>query len=116
MELFSAFSDALVRTLQPMTLVIIFASTVVSLVFGVLPAISGALVCILFLPFLYGMDPFIGMPILCDLFSVSCMGGAVTSILLGIPGDNINAATVVDGFAMTRKGQAGRALGLGLGS
>ena len=116
MELFSAFIEALGITLHPMSLLIIFVSTVVSLIFGVLPAISGALVCILILPFLYGVDPFIGMPILCALFSVSCMGGAITSILVGIPGDNINAATVVDGFAMTRKGQAGRALGLGLGS
>jgi TctA family transporter len=116
MELFSAFIDALGVTLQPTILLIIFVSSVVALVFGVLPAISGALVCILILPFLYGMDPFIGMPILCALFSVSCMGGAITSILVGIPGDNINAATVVDGFAMTRKGLAGRALGLGLGA
>jgi TctA family transporter len=114
MELFSAFTDALVRIFHPTILLVTFVSTVVALVFGILPAISGALVCILILPFLYGMDPFIGMPILCALFSVSCMGGSITAILLGIPGDNINAATVIDGFAMTRKGQGGRALGLSL--
>jgi len=42
------------------------------------------------------------------------MGGSLTAILIGIPGDNPNAATVLDGFPMTQKGQAARGLGLAI--
>jgi TctA family transporter len=54
------------------------------------------------------------MPILCALSAASGVGGSVTTVLTGIPGDNANAATVMDGFAMTRKGEGGRSLGLAL--
>src|SRR3989449_8749011 len=37
--------------------------------------------------------------------------GAITSILFGIPGEPTTAATVVDGHAMAKNGEAGRALG-----
>lgn len=41
----------------------------------------------------------------------SMFGGAITSILLGIPGDAPSVMTVIDGYPMAQKGEAGRALG-----
>jgi TctA family transporter len=43
-------------------------------------------------------------------------GGAIPSILVGVPGDGPTAATVLDGYAMTKKGLAGRALGASFGA
>src|SRR3546814_11320818 len=39
-------------------------------------------------------------------------GGAVTSILLGLPGDSSSMMTVLDGHPMAKRGEAGRALGM----
>lgn len=49
-------------------------------------------------------------------FSASMTAGSITSVLIGVPGDAPNVATVLDGYAMTKKGQAGRALGAALGA
>jgi putative tricarboxylic transport membrane protein len=39
-------------------------------------------------------------------------GGAVTSILLGIPGESASMMTTLDGYPLARRGEAGRALGM----
>jgi TctA family transporter len=114
MDTISALSQALGTMFQPIVFLAVFAATIASIIVGVLPAITGALLVIMVLPFLFGADPIIAMPILCGLLASSGMGGSITAVLTGIPGDNANAATVLDGFSMTRKGQAGRALGLAL--
>jgi TctA family transporter len=42
--------------------------------------------------------------------------GDITSVLFGIPGEGTTAATILDGHAMAKKGEAGRALGAALAS
>jgi putative tricarboxylic transport membrane protein len=114
MDMFAAFVNAIGVVFSPNVFPVICVASIVAIILGIIPAISGGVMCILILPFMFGVDPLIGMPILCALVGVSGMGGSMTSILLGIPGDIANAATVVDGFPMTRKGEGGRGLGLAL--
>jgi putative tricarboxylic transport membrane protein len=111
-----AFFQGLANVARPEVFFLIAVSSFIGIVLGIIPAISGGLLCILLLPFLFGQDPMVVLPILCTLISVSGMGGSITAVLLGIPGDVSNCATVMDGFAMTRKGQGGRAVGLALSS
>ncbi|HOG47688.1 MAG TPA: tripartite tricarboxylate transporter permease, partial [Anaerolineae bacterium] len=110
MQTIPALLEAFRNMFQPIVFLTVFGATLVSLAVGVLSAISGALCVILVLPFLFGADPIVAMPFLCALLAASGMGGSITAVLTGIPGDNSNSATVLDAFAMTRKGQAGRAL------
>jgi putative tricarboxylic transport membrane protein len=42
---------------------------------------------------------------------VTATTGDITSVLFGVPGEATSAATVLDGYPLTKKGQAGRALG-----
>jgi TctA family transporter len=42
--------------------------------------------------------------------------GDITSVLFGVPGEATSAATILDGHAMAKKGEAGRALGAALAS
>jgi putative tricarboxylic transport membrane protein len=48
------------------------------------------------------------------LYCGANFGGAIAAILLRTPGDAPAAATVLDGYEMTRKGEAARALGIGI--
>jgi TctA family transporter len=50
------------------------------------------------------------------MHSVIHTGGPVPSILLGVPGSGPDAATVLDGHPMSRRGEAHRALGAALGA
>jgi TctA family transporter len=81
---------------------------------GILPGLGGATTLALMLPFIYNMDPTTAFAFLLGSNAVTATTGDVTSVLFGVPGEGICAATIVDGHPMAKKGEAGRALGAAL--
>lgn len=81
---------------------------------GILPGLGGATTIAIMLPFLYNMTPQEGIAFLLGMHSVLATTGDITSILFGIPGEATTVATIMDGFPMAKKGEAGRALGAAL--
>ncbi len=81
---------------------------------GILPGLGGAATLALMLPFIYQMDPVSAFAFLLGSNAVTATTGDITSVLFGVPGEGTTAATVVDGHAMAKKGEAGRALGAAL--
>ena len=81
---------------------------------GILPGLGGATTLALMLPFIYTMDPTTAFAFLLGANAVTSTTGDMTSILFGVPGEGITAATVVDGHPMAKNGEAGRALGAAL--
>ena len=78
---------------------------------GILPGLGGPTTLALMLPFVFKMSPVEAFAFLLGMFAVTNTTGDITSILFGIPGEPTSAATIVDGHAMARNGEAGRALG-----
>jgi putative tricarboxylic transport membrane protein len=64
------------------------------------------------LPFTFGLDPIVAMYIFAGIIGSAGRGGSVTAIALGIPGTAQNAATVLDGHPMSKRGETSRALGI----
>src|SRR5689334_22545841 len=83
---------------------------------GLLPGLGGATTLALMLPFIYNMQPVEAFAFLLGMHSVVATTGDVTSILFGVPGEATTAAIILDGHAMAKKGEAGRALGAALAS
>ncbi|MCJ7595285.1 MAG: tripartite tricarboxylate transporter permease, partial [Desulfobacterales bacterium] len=108
--------QALVNFTNPVLLVMLVIGCVSGLIVGIIPAIGGIVGLTILLAFIYGVPPEIGMSLLLAFASVTYTGGSITAILLSIPGTPVNAATVIDGFPMTQKGEGGRALGAALTS
>jgi len=81
---------------------------------GVIPGLGGKLSIVIAIPFLVGVEPAVGAVFLLAMHAVIHTGGPIPSILLGVPGSGPDAATVVDGHPLARKGEAGRALGAAL--
>src|ERR671919_577603 len=81
---------------------------------GILPGLGGATTLALMLPFIYNMDPITAFAFLLGSNAVTATTGDITSVLFGVPGEGITAATIVDGHPMAKTGQAGRALGAAL--
>lgn len=86
--------------------------TVVGLIFGVLPGLSSVISLSLFLPLTYGMDPMSAMFLYSGLMGANPFGGSISAILLNTPGTAQNIATIFDGYPMTQRGEAARALGI----
>ncbi|MBI2991692.1 MAG: tripartite tricarboxylate transporter permease, partial [Deltaproteobacteria bacterium] len=86
----------------------------IGFVVGILPGLGGATTLALMLPFIYNMDPTTAFAFLLGSNAVTATTGDITSVLFGVPGEGITAATIVDGHPMAKKGEAGRALGAAL--
>lgn len=97
-------------------ILIILAAIPVGLLFGVLPGLGGLVALSVLLPLVFGMEPIVGLAFLLASYAVVSTGGSVSAVLLGIPGSPSNAATIIDGYALSRRGRAGYALGAALAS
>jgi putative tricarboxylic transport membrane protein len=80
------------------------------LVVGILPGLGGVAGLSLILPFLFGAEPSIALAMMIGLQSVTATSDTFPSVLMGIPGTASSQATVMDGFPMSKKGEAARAL------
>jgi len=84
---------------------------------GLLPGIGGLATLALMLPFSYTIKtPIEAFCFLLGMLAVTGTTGDLTSILFGIPGEGASAALILDGYPMSKKGQAGRALGAAITS
>ncbi len=81
---------------------------------GALPGISPSICIDLLVPFTYTLDPSIALVLLASSYIGAEYGGSVPAILIGIPGTNAAAATVIDGYAMQQQGAGRTALGISL--
>ncbi|MGH2348856.1 MAG: tripartite tricarboxylate transporter permease, partial [bacterium] len=104
----------LTEVLQWNALSFMLLGVVIGFWVGLLPGLGGATTLALLLPFIYAMAPVQAFAFLLGMHSVVATTGDITSILFGIPGEGTTAATILDGHAMAKKGEAGRALGAAL--
>jgi len=97
--------------LSPEAIAATAIGSIVGLVFGAIPGLTFSTALALLMPFTFGMEavPAIGM--LLGVYSGGMTGGAVSAVLLGIPGTPSAAATALDGYQMAKKGEASLALG-----
>jgi TctA family transporter len=111
MHLDVVFSSLRDLVTSPMALGLILLAMPIGSFFGITPGLGGKLGIVLLIPFVFGMDPTLGAVFLLAMHSIVHTGGAIPSILFGVPGTGPDAATIVDGYPMAQKGEGGRALG-----
>ena len=97
--------------LNPMRMFYLFAGVCMGLALGILPGIGGIAGTALLLPFTYALDPPTAFALLLGLGATTTTADPISAILFGAPGHAASAATTLDGYPMTRRGEAGRALG-----
>ncbi|MBI2229104.1 MAG: tripartite tricarboxylate transporter permease, partial [Deltaproteobacteria bacterium] len=119
LEYFYAFNDGLIKVLplSPQgteTFFFMMVGMFIGFAVGILPGLGGATTLALMLPFIYNMEPVTAFAFLLGSNAVTATTGDITSVLFGVPGEGITAATIVDGHPMAKNGEAGRALGAAL--
>ena len=105
-----ALGEALALIFQPEQLFFLAIGVLLGLSVGVFPGLGGIAGLSLVLPFIFGMDPVSGLALMVGLIAVVPTSDTFASVLLGIPGSTASQATVLDGFPLSRKGEAARAL------
>jgi putative tricarboxylic transport membrane protein len=104
---------ALTLLLEPQRLMILVVGVIIGLAFGVLPGLSGVVGLAILIPFTYNLDPHTAFALLLGMTAVVTSSDFISAVLFGVPGHVGAAATVIDGHAMARRGEAGRAFGAG---
>lgn len=104
------FFGALAELFSGAHLFYLLAGVCLGFVVGILPGLGGIVGFSVLLPFLYGMETASALALLIGLVAVVPTSDTLTSVLMGIPGSSSSQATVVDGFAMAKKGESARAL------
>jgi TctA family transporter len=105
-----AIVSALVTLLSPQHVIYLCFGVFLGLVVGILPGLGGTAGLALLLPFVFTMDPTNALAMMIGLQSVTATSDTFPSVLMGIPGTASSQATVVDGFPLSKKGEAARAL------
>ncbi len=98
--------------LDPVMLGAIAIGVIGGVAIGVLPGLTSTLGVALLIPVTFSMPPQAGLAMLGGIYVASTYSGAITAILLNIPGTPAAVATLLDGNPMSRNGQATRALAL----
>ena len=108
----SAFLEALTFVVTPYNFMLLVIGVFGGIVVGAIPGLTGSVGIILLLPFLFFVDTANALIMLCGVFCGAIYGGSIASILVGTPGTPSAAATMLDGYPMAQKGEAGKAIGV----
>ncbi len=101
-----------INVFQPIVLLMIIIGVVAGMLIGSLPGLTATMAVALMLPLTFGMEPVTGILLLIGLYIGSIYGGSIAAILLNTPGTPAAAATSLDGYPMTKRGEAGKALSI----
>jgi len=89
-----------------------FIGCTLGTIIGVLPGLGPAATIALLLTFTYKLDIIPAIIMLSGIYYGAQYGGTITSVLLKIPGEAASVVTVIEGYQMAIKGEAGKALGI----
>jgi len=110
-EYLNAFIQGLFIVFTWSTFSLMCIGIVIGFIVGILPGLGGPTAMALMLPFIFKMQAVEAFAFLLGMTAVTATTGDITSVLFGVPGEPTTASTIVDGHAMAKKGEAGRALG-----
>ena len=106
------FLSGLATVFQAGNLLLLVSGVILGIVVGAIPGLTATLAISLLLPFTFGLDASTALIMLVGIYVGGIYGGSITAILLRTPGTPGAAATALDGYPLTLKGQGGRALGI----
>lgn len=110
LETLSLMGAGFINAFSPLNLLAMIASTALGITIGCLPGLSAAMGVALLLPVTFGMDPATGLIVLGGIYCGAIFGGSISAILIHTPGTPASAATAIEGYKLTLKGQAAKAL------
>ncbi|MCC6870071.1 MAG: tripartite tricarboxylate transporter permease [Burkholderiales bacterium] len=114
MEVLTQLLGGAMTVLSPVNFLVLLIGLVLGMLVAVLPGLTLVMGVVLALPFTYKMGVGPALILLTAMYASGTYAGAITSILFRIPGEPMDVPLLWDGYEMTRKGQAAKALGWSL--
>lgn len=106
--------DLLVTLLDPALFAVLAAGTALGVAVGCVPGLAAPVGVGLLLPFSFYLSPVLGLGLLIGIYKGAMFGGAISAVLIGVPGTPDAAVDVLDGHPMTKKGRPRKAINTAL--
>jgi putative tricarboxylic transport membrane protein len=110
MEVFDLLAQGFATSLSPLNIMIVLIGVTAGLFIGAMPGLGSVNGVAIVLPLTFIVPPTSAIILLAAIYYGAMYGGAISSILLGIPGASTAVATTFDGRPMAQQGKAGLAL------
>lgn len=104
----------ILNVIQPVTFLLVVAGVFGGILIAAIPGLTATMAIALLIPFTFALEPGQAISVLAVIYLAQAYGGAITSILIKVPGTPDNAMTVLDGYPLAQQGQAGKALGVAI--
>ncbi len=99
---------------QPPVLVGLFLGVTIGMAFGALPGLDATSGTALLVAATYALSTEVALAVLIGLYTAATYAGSITAITIGVPGTPASAATVLDGYPLTKQGKLDRALSISI--
>ncbi len=110
MELLSHLGSGFIIAFEPLNLTLLVLGCAVGLFVGAMPGLGSVNGVAILLPVTFFVPPTSAVIFLAAIYYGAMYGGAISSIMLGIPGASTAVATTFDGRPLALQGKADRAL------
>lgn len=104
------FFEILLRLVEPDHLIFLVFGVFLGMTVGILPGLGGTTALAILLPFVSNFEPTQSLALMIGVLAPTTTSDTFPAVLLGIPGTAGSQATVLDGFPLSKKGMAARAL------
>ena len=108
--MFSNLASGFGLLLQPGMIIAVLSGVIGGVVIGILPGLTSTMGVALLIPLTFSLPPQVGLAMLGGIYVASTYSGAISAILLNIPGTPAAMATLLDGHPMSKQGQSMRAI------
>ena len=105
-------SEILSNLLSLQTILALVIGVAGGMVIGALPGLGATMGIAILIPVTYTMEPVAALVMLTAIYTSAIYGGSITAILLHTPGTPASAATAMDGYQLTIRGEGLRAIGM----
>jgi putative tricarboxylic transport membrane protein len=106
--------EAFLHALTPYLLLVTLGGVVLGIFWGAMPGLSTTMAMMLLIGLSVGMKQDVALAFMLGVYTGSTFGGAISAVLINIPGTPDSVPTMIEGHALAQKGEGGQALGLAI--
>lgn len=103
--------DQLALALTPSLMVVGLVGVTLGILWGAMPGLSTTMAMALLIGLSTGMDLHVALMFMLGVYTGSVFGGAISAVLINIPGTPDNVPTMLEGHPLALRGEGGLALG-----
>lgn len=108
------YTEGVGLVLQPRSLLLILAGVVIGMLVGAMPGLTANMGVAVLLPLTFTMDPHEAIASIGGIWMGALYGGTIPAVLINMPGTPADIMTSLDGYALSKRGKGGLAIGVGV--